>query len=76
MIAVVSLLVSLFPFWVVGLRNHHDNYKCQIMPNYKTHYDIGLWVTIRVGELIVPSIIVSILTWYILVLLRARKKQQ
>lgn len=61
---------STFPFYTVGVMQYKNEARCLTYwedPKRMTIYHIMIWISATVGELVVPSVIVSILTTAILV---------
>ena len=59
---IVSILLSLTPFWTIGIRIHNREDKCLLFKETLESYQLWLFIVFGLGELLVPSIIVSLFT--------------
>ena len=63
----VCIVMSAFPLFTVGTRQYNRESRCLVRTDRDVLYDAFTWVSLRFGELLAPSIIVSIFTVAIIV---------
>ena len=58
----LCVATSLFPFFTVGTRVYNGQSRCLVMHHRHMLYNVFTWITLRCGELLIPSILVGVFT--------------